>query len=202
MNKFSSFVAGKKRLRHYFRLVPVVGAVAALASVGQTVQAADSTESTWNGGSTSWTTPGNWSPNGVPSATVAAVFNTQVSNEPTITGSAATAVQGIWVTGSGVTGNANSLTTITNSGTGTVGVTAATLDGVTASILLDGTGNNSLTMAGNTKVTGNVLVDNAGTLTFSGALQGVPSTTTFGGTNALGVINIANMVQGLSLIHI
>lgn len=128
----------------------------------------DTAESTWNGGTTNWSTGANWS-NGVPSTGTSAVFNTSVTSQPTLTG--ASVAQGIWVTGTSNFG----LTTI--SGGNTLTITGnATLDNIAnAGILLDGAGNNSLTI--DNTVSGVTVsnstgfyVNNGGTLTIAAPL--------------------------------
>jgi len=160
------------------------GVILAISALATQVGKADTTESSWNGGSTGWTTTGNWT-NGVPSATTSAVFNSSFTgaNQPTV--AASSTAQGIWVA-SGVGKNVT-----LSGGSLTIGGTA-TLNGIAnTGILLDDSGNHSLTIS--TPLTlgasTSFLVNNAGTLNISGSLATGGNTLTIGGNNTSGVFN-------------
>lgn len=184
---------------HYFVFLALLLFVGCLLSPSAR---ADTTETTWNGGTTDWSaaTPGNWSGSVLPSTTVSAVFNSAFTNQPVL-GAGGQTAEGIWVTGSGSTG-LNGLTTIS----GAPGLTitgGATLDSVSAGILLDGTGNNSLTISAPVTVTNSqsFIVNNVSTLTLSGGITLGTRTVTIGsgsGSTAGGATDNASGIYTLT----
>ena len=159
---------------------------------------ADTATTTWNGGTTLFTTPGNWN-SGLPSATQSAQFSTTFSNQPTVGVSAAAAFQGIYLTtgdGQNVVITGSSPHTLTINGDGTLGGQAS------AGIMLDDTANHSLEVGSGLTLTiansTGFYVNNAGTLLVDGTglALGTSHTLTLGGNNSSGVINLASGISG------
>ena len=193
MKNPSSFITGNNRLMTYSGLFRVLGFAALSVCASQVAQA----QSVWNGTGTAWSTATDWTPNTVPLSTGNyAEFDSAFTNQPTMAGNSS--ALGLWVTGTGTTGNAG-LTTIGGTGTLTLSNTAV-LGSTTASILLDGSGNNSLTI--NTAVTaanGIFTVNNGGTLTMSSTSTGTGTGSTGTYTNnSTGSLNVTGTAGGNS----
>jgi len=185
----------------YSRGLALAGSAALLAvSALLSMQSAKAADAIWNNAGTDWGTAANWT-NGLPSTTQPAEFSTlTMTNQPVIASGASVTAEGIWLnTGLGAAVTITGVTTA-----GTLNLTGdATINGnATAGIVLDDSGNFGLTIGTlvTTKLTNSqtFYVNNASTLLFngSGTLNLNGKVLTLGGTNASGIINIAQVISG------